>query len=81
MTTRYSRGNTRTAYLFLAPALVGLIFMTTLPLLGVAGISLTDWSGLEPPQFIGLGNFVQLFTEDNYFFHSVVATFTLPLEP
>jgi len=74
MTTRYSRGNTRTAYLFLAPALVGLIFMTTLPLLGVAGISLTDWSGLEPPQFIGLGNFVQLFTEDNYFFHSVVAT-------
>lgn len=74
MTTRFSRSNTRAAYLFLSPALVGLVFLTILPLLGVAGISLTNWSGLEPPKFIGLDNFAGLFNEDNYFFHSVVAT-------
>lgn len=74
MTTRFSRGNTRTAYLFLLPALLGLVFMTLLPLVGVAAISLTNWSGLEPPRFIGGDNFVNLFTDDNYFFASVAAT-------
>lgn len=79
MTSRFSRGNTRTAYLFLLPALLGLTFITILPLLGVAGISLTKWSGLEPPSFIGFDNYVQLFTDDNYFFHSVAATLSFAL--
>lgn len=79
MRTRFSRANTRTAYLFLAPALVGLTFLTVLPLLGVAGISLTNWSGLEPPRFIGLDNFTQLLGDDNYFSHSVVATLSFAL--
>ena len=74
MKTRFSRSNIRTAYLFLAPAILGLTFITVLPLLGVVGISLTDWSGLEPPSFIGMDNYINLFNGDNYFFHSVVAT-------
>lgn len=79
MTTRYSRGNTRAAYLFLAPAILGLTFLTVLPLFGVLGISLTDWSGLEPPQFIGLDNYANLLNDDTYFFHSVAATLSFAL--
>ncbi len=32
----------------------GLVFLTILPMLGVIGISLTEWTGLEPPTYIGL---------------------------
>jgi multiple sugar transport system permease protein len=43
-------------------------------MLGVIGISLTRWTGLEPPTFIGLGNYRAIFTADFYFYHSVAAT-------
>ncbi len=47
MKTRMTPQNTLTAYLFLAPALLGLFFLTIFPIIGVVGISLTNWSGLE----------------------------------
>lgn len=66
--------NSVTAYLFLAPAILGLLFLTIIPILGVFGISLTDWSGLEKPSFIGLGNYTDILTSDFYFQKSVMAT-------
>jgi multiple sugar transport system permease protein len=48
--------------------------MTTLPLLGVVGISLTHWTGLTPPTFVGLENYRNIFTDDPYFYRSVAAT-------
>ena len=66
--------NNLIAYLFLAPAIVGLLFLTILPIFGVVAISLTDWSGLKPPTFIGLKNYVDIFIKDNYFLSSVFAT-------
>jgi multiple sugar transport system permease protein len=66
--------DTRTAYIFLAPAILGLIFLTIIPIFGVVIISLTKWTGLEKPIFIGFKNYINLFTSDFYFFHSVVAT-------
>jgi multiple sugar transport system permease protein len=72
--TKLQRHNAVTAYLFLTPAILGLLFLTILPTLGVIGISLTDWSGLEPPAFIGLANYLEIFTSDFYFQSSVVAT-------
>lgn len=74
MKTRMTRGNTRTAYFFLAPALLGLFFLTIFPVLGVVGISLTDWTGLEKPSFIGIANYTTIFTVDFYFYKSVAAT-------
>jgi multiple sugar transport system permease protein len=68
------RRDTITAYLFLSPAIVGLFFLTIIPILGVIGISLTNWSGLEPPSFIGMSNYVNIFTTDFYFHKSVLAT-------
>lgn len=63
-----------TAYLFLAPAILGLLLLTILPVLAIAGISLTDWSGLEAPNFVGIDNYKQIFTTDFYFKESVAAT-------
>jgi multiple sugar transport system permease protein len=71
---RKNSGNAIAAYLFLAPALLGLALYTFLPLLGVIGMSLTEWNGLKPPTFIGLGNFKEIFTEDMFFSTSVAAT-------
>ena len=74
MKARRSPSSTLTAYLFLTPALLGLFFLTIFPMIGVILISLTNWSGLEPPKFIGLENFREIFTTDVYFLKSVVAT-------
>lgn len=68
------RINTITAYLFLTPAILGLLFLTIIPILGVIGISLTEWSGLEPPTFIGFENYLNIFTTDFYFQKAVVST-------
>lgn len=68
------RMDTITAYVFLTPAIIGLFFLMIIPILGVIGISLTNWSGLEPPKFIGMDNYVNIFTTDFYFQKSVLAT-------
>lgn len=62
------------AYLFLTPALLGLTFITIIPLLGVLYFSFTKWSGLTPPVWIGLQNYVDIFTKDHYFYNSVFVT-------
>jgi multiple sugar transport system permease protein len=64
----------RVAYICLIPAFLGLIFLTYLPLLGVLGISLSDWTGLSNPKFIGLDNYIKLFTTDPYIKDSILAT-------
>ncbi len=43
-------------------------------MIGVVAISLTNWTGLEQPAYIGLENYAQLFTTDFYFYKSVAAT-------
>lgn len=71
---KLKRRDTITAYIFLTPAILGLLFLTILPILGVIGISLTDWSGLETPAYIGISNYIDIFTTDFYFQKSVIAT-------
>jgi multiple sugar transport system permease protein len=62
------------AYALLAPAIVGLVLYTLLPMAAAFGISLTQWDILTPPQFIGFDNFVEIFTSDNFFQAAVAAT-------
>jgi multiple sugar transport system permease protein len=62
------------AYLFLAPAILGLVFYTFLPIAGVVGMSLTRWDALTAPVFVGLQNFKDIFTDDMFFVASVKAT-------
>ncbi|MBD3920086.1 sugar ABC transporter permease [Paenibacillus sp. PR3] len=72
--SRYNSSEARVAYICLIPAFLGLFFLTYAPLVGVLGISLTNWTGLKSPEFIGFDNYVQLFTKDPYIKDSIIAT-------
>ena len=56
------------------PSIVGLIVLTYLPLLVVFGLSLLKWEGVGVPQWVGLGNYIKLFTTDPYFKDSIKVT-------
>lgn len=73
-TNRLLRLEGRTAYILLFPSIIGLIFLTYLPLAEVFGLSLFDWRGVGAPEFKGLGNYVRLFTRDPYFVDSIKVT-------
>jgi multiple sugar transport system permease protein len=73
----------RAAYLFLIPALLGLTFITYLPLLAVLGISLTNLnvghfiSGgtLPSMKFVGFANYVDIFQSPSIdFLNSILVT-------
>jgi ABC-type sugar transport system permease subunit len=61
-------------YLFIAvPVLSTLVFLF-IPMLVSFWWSLNDFSGLQPPVFIGLKNYIQLFTADPIFIKTLVNT-------
>jgi multiple sugar transport system permease protein len=62
------------AYLCIAPALIGLFALTIIPILGVVVMSLTEWTGLQTPSFIGMENYANIFTSDLFFKKSVLVT-------
>lgn len=71
--TKSNRDNI-VAYLCLSPAILGLIFLTVIPIIGVIGLSFTNWSGLTNPSFVGIDNYVKIFTEDLFFTKSILVT-------
>jgi len=52
--------------LFLLPSLSGLAVFSLTPILASLGLTLFDWDLLTPPRFIGLDNFSELFTSDDF---------------
>lgn len=50
--------------LFLLPSLICLVLFNLLPIGVSAAVSLTDWDLLGKPRFIGLSNYVKVFTEE-----------------
>jgi len=62
------------AYLCLSPAILGLLFLTIIPIIGVIGLSFTNWSGLTNPAYVGIDNYIKVFTEDFFFTKSVLVT-------
>lgn len=71
------------AYLFVAPAVLLVLLFRFYPMLTGIGYSFTNWDGINPPQFIGLANFQELFFKDLLFRTSLINLFkillTLPL--
>jgi multiple sugar transport system permease protein len=76
MAIKGKRQEITAAYLCLIPSIIGLIFLTYLPLLSVFALSFFKWgSGAPDPIFIGFDNYARLFTTDPYFFDSLRVTF------
>ena len=61
-------------YLCVSPWILGFIVFTAGPMLASIGISMTDWDLISPPKFIGLRNFIKLFTNDKIFLKSLWVT-------
>ena len=57
-------------YLFIVPALLLHLCVVGIPALVTFGLALFDWNGLQAPSFVGLGNFVEIATRDEVFWHA-----------
>lgn len=67
------------AYVFLTPWMLGLVFITLGPLLASLYLSFTDYDLLSSPNWIGFENYRRMFTEDPRFLKSLAVTFTYVL--
>lgn len=61
-------------YLLVLPWLFGFITLTLGPMIYSFFLSLTNWDLFTPPQFIGLDNYVKLFSKDKIFWKTVFNT-------
>jgi len=64
-------------YVLMAPFAILFFTFTVLPVLMSLGISFTYFNLLEPPQFIGLDNYLKLFLEDDVFIIALKNTLIL----
>ena len=71
---KYRPDELRAAYILLIPAFIGLTFLTYGPLLAVFGLSFFEMRAGGMPSFIGIKNYIQLFTIDPFFMDSLKAT-------
>jgi len=67
-------GERKTSYLCLIPSCIGLIFLTYVPLITVLILSFFNWKGVGTLQWVGLTNYVRLFTKDPYFIDAIKVT-------
>lgn len=66
-------------YIFLVPWLLGILFFVGGPALVSLYMSFTDFNLLSAPEWIGLQNYIQMFTLDPQYIASLGVTFTYVL--
>lgn len=71
---RINRRETLIGYLFILPSILGFSIFVAYPLISSVYYALTNWDGITPPKFVGLKNFVYMFTKDPSFLPSLKAT-------
>ncbi|MFJ7294319.1 carbohydrate ABC transporter permease [Streptomyces collinus] len=72
--SRPQREREGAAWVFLSPWVLGAIVLTLLPMAVSLYLSFTDYDLFTPPKWVGLRNYVQMFTEDPRYWRSVVTT-------
>jgi multiple sugar transport system permease protein len=65
--------------LYTSPWIIGFVVFILGPLAASLYLSFTKYNVLRPPSFIGLDNFVYMFTTDPLFFPSILRTFYFAL--
>jgi len=69
-----------TAWLFISPIVLGILIFQVFPTLFSFVISFFSWNLLNwPPKWVGLGNYVGLFTSDRFFKNTLSNTATYAL--
>lgn len=85
--SKLTRKRTLTAYLFIAPNFIGYVLLTLFPILLSFYMSLCDWqlgASFSDAKFVGLQNYIYMFTKDldfpkvvfNTFYYTIV---TVPI--
>lgn len=65
--------------LFVAPVVLGTLVFDIAPIIVSFVAGFTQWDGINQPQFVGLDNYIRLFTGDRLFKVSLVNTMTYSL--
>lgn len=65
--SRWNPNQQAEAYLFLLPSLIGFAAFVLLPAVGSLFLSFVEWRLTNDPTFVGLDNYVDLFTNDAIF--------------
>jgi multiple sugar transport system permease protein len=74
-----ARREAREGYLGILPWVIGFVAFTAGPLLVSLFLSFTQWDIVRPPQWVGLANYVRMFTDDPLFRASLGVTFSYVL--
>ena len=72
--TPQERRDAKIGYLALSPWMVGFAIFFAFPILATFYFSLTQWTLVDAPVWIGLDNYVRMFTRDPLFVSSLKAT-------
>ena len=70
-----NRRSALTPYLFISPWIIGFLAFTFGPLVFSLIMSFFDWPVTSTPAFVGLQNYIKMFTADKQFYKSLVITF------
>jgi multiple sugar transport system permease protein len=62
-------------YFFLSPWIIGMLAFTLIPVVASLYISFTKYEMFNSPRWIGLDNYMQIFTNDEQFIKSLEVTF------
>lgn len=71
---RWNGRETLAGYLFILPSIIGFMVFVLYPLVTSAYYSLTKWDGVTTPVFVGLKNYIYIFTKDPSFIPTLKAT-------
>lgn len=66
--------NNLIAYAFLSPWIIGFILFSGGPIVASFFISLTDWDLLSPLKFVGLKNYIEMFSLNSTFWNTLKVT-------
>ncbi len=66
LASRLARDEMASAYIMLAPWIIGIIVFVVGPVIASLVLAFTEWDLLNPPKFVALGNFREMFGTDRY---------------
>lgn len=67
----------RLSYLLISPYFILFIIFTVIPVISSIGLSFTYYNVLQPPAFVGLGNYAKMFFADEIFLKALINTLVM----
>lgn len=71
---RLARSEAFAAFVFISPWIIGFLVFTAGPMIASIYFSFTNYNVLQPPRWVGLDNYRQIFTSDDLFRKSLFNT-------